>query len=709
MAEDTRTNSNSIGAAVMVFAAFAVVLLVAFFSYRGADVGKLGTLIANLGGGPLFGVSGLTASFVGALIAGILVLSWFGLGNFVASFIGVSKGEEHSHVLELAMKAALGAAIWSLIFFFLGITGLYNSATAIVAIVIGLGLAVFSFRRVREAKSESRVPEKPSRSDLLIVALIAIPLVLAFISSLAPPIAKDTLLYHFSLPKVFIAQHHMSFVEGNMNSYMALGTEMHIVWAMLVGNLAGVQAGEAAGSAAIWLFFPLLLMAIFGWSRELGLDRRLSLIAVAVVATVPTIYHVSSSSYIDVAWALSIFLAVYSLCRWWRSLESGWLVFTALFLSAALAAKMLTVFAIAAFVLVIVFRARNAQNEERVSVSKVLFGGIGSLVAGVILGSASYLRTWIETGSPLFPFYLNVWPSSAAGWDAERSGMLQALSSQYGGDSKTLLDQLFLPWNVSINAQPEIHANFDGVIGFAFLLGLPLVAWAIWKFELKIEAKISTGIAAIMFLFWLTSSQQIRYLLPVLPLMSIAIIASVDAISSKVRGLRTVATAAYLVAASAGTLVTTAWFLQKAPLRVVLGGETREAFVTRSLDYLPYYQWLNSETAADDKVWLVNMRRDTYYLDRPYFSDYMIEDLTLQKMVSEAKDARELRAKTAAMGIKYLLVRHDFLLDYKVSSLVDDKRPRAENEAKLKAAKEFILDPVNTVRSDNKFSLVKVF
>lgn len=87
----------------------------------------------------------------------------------------------------------------------------------------------------------------------------------------------------------------------------------------------------------------------------------------------------------------------------------------------------------------------------------------------------------------------------------------------------------------------------------------------------------------------------------------------------------------------------------------------------------------------------------------------MIEDLTLQKMVSEAKDVRELRAKTAAMGIKYLLIRHDFLLDYKVSSLVDDKKPRAENEAKLKATKEFILDPANTVRSDSKFSLVKVF
>lgn len=699
-------HQNSLPA--IIFAAFAVACLGAFLAYRGEDVGKIGTLVGDLGGGSWFGSEGLLASVAGAFIAGLLAISWFGLGNFIASFTKVSKSEEHSHLLELAMKTSLGAAIWSMVFFFLGIAGLYRSATAIAAVVVGLGLAVVSYRRVREAKSESRVPEKPSRFDLLIVALIAIPLALAFISSLAPPVAKDTLLYHFSLPKVFVAQHYLSFVEGNMNSYMALGTEMHIVWAMLVGNLFGVQTGEAAAGASIWMFFPILLMAIFGWSRELGLDRRLSLIAVAMVATVPTIYHVSASSYIDVAWALSIFLAIYVLCRWWRSLEIGWLLFTALFLAAALAAKMLTVFAIAAVVLVVVIRARNAQYEDGNSVSKVLAGGIGSIAAAALLGSPSYIRTWFETGSPLFPYYLNVWSGKAPAWDAERSGLLQQMSAQFGGNSKSLVDHLLAPWNVSINAQPEVHVHFDGVIGVAFLLGLPLIVWAVWKFDLKTEAKICAGIAAILFLFWLTSSQQLRYLLPAIPLLAIAATASIGAISTKFSGIRTVATGGFITAAVAGTLVTTAWFLQKSPLRVVLGGESREAFAERRLDYFPYYQWLNTEASTDEKVWLVNMRRDTYYLDRPYFSDYMIEDLTLQKMVAEAKDVRELRAKTSAMGVKYLLIRHDFLLDYKVSPFVDDKKSRAENEAKLKMAKELILDQANMVRSDSKFSLVKV-
>ncbi len=49
------------------------------------------------------------------------------------------------------------------------------------------------------------------------------------------------------------------------------------------------------------------------------------------------------------------------------------------------------------------------------------------------------------------------------------------------------------------------------------------------------------------------------------------------------------------------------------------------------------------------------------------------------------------------------------MFDYDKSSLVDDKKPRPENEAKLRMARELILDAANTVKADSKFSLVKVF
>ena len=78
-------------------------------------------------------------------------------------------------------------------------------------------------------------------------------------------------------------------------------------------------------------------------------------------------------------------------------------------------------------------------------------------------------------------------------------------------------------------------------------------------------------------------------------------------------------------------------------------------------------------------------------------------------MVWESRSTPELKAKIAAMGVQYVLSRNDVLFDYERSALVDDKKPRAENETKLKMAREVLLDPSRTVKSDNKFSLVKVF
>ena len=68
-------------------AVWAVVALIAFFANRGADVGRLGTLVGNLGGGPLFGWEGFRDSLAGIVTAGVVFLSWFGLGTFVTSFI----------------------------------------------------------------------------------------------------------------------------------------------------------------------------------------------------------------------------------------------------------------------------------------------------------------------------------------------------------------------------------------------------------------------------------------------------------------------------------------------------------------------------------------------------------------------------------------------------------------------------------------------
>ena len=163
-------------------------------------------------------------------------------------------------------------------------------------------------------------------------------------------------------------------------------------------------------------------------------------------------------------------------------------------------------------------------------------------------------------------------------------------------------------------------------------------------------------------------------------LLAIGIAAAVERMSEKRTPLYMSAKYSISIAAIAGLLTTFAWFLQKAPLRVVLGGESRDQYLSRNLDHYPYYHALNTTTGPDARVWLINMRRDTYHLNRPAVSDYLFEDWTLRKMVWESGSVQELKAKAAAMDVQYLFARHDFCSIIPLDA-VDDQRPRAENEA----------------------------
>src|SRR6266446_5816384 len=75
-----------------------------------------------------------------------------------------------------------------------------------------------------------------------------------------------------------------------------------------------------------------------------------------------------------------------------------------------------------------------------------------------------YVRNWIRTGSPLFPFYLEIWPAQAPGWDLERSRLYETLFSLYG-DVRGPLDYLWSPIRLAVAAQPDQPAFYDGVLG----------------------------------------------------------------------------------------------------------------------------------------------------------------------------------------------------------------------------------------------------
>jgi hypothetical protein len=702
------------------------VLVVAFLNFRGADVGQLPSLarsfFGSLSPGALLGPSGLAASLLGVGIAALILLSWYGLGDLIVRLARGRRGatiadseETVSRAFEWARACALGAGAWSLVWFALGLVRAYNKPVACLALLAGLSLAVVSYLRRRGLRegASAEPANKPGRVAFLLIVLSG---TLALLAALAPPVAKDTLLYHISLPKLYIAAGGFTDAGNNIASFLPLGAEMHSVWAMLLGQLLSERAAEAASGATQFAFFPLLTAFVYGWARELRLGRSWSLTAALLIASVPTIYYVAASGYIDLALSLYVALAVRSVARWWKTLDREQLVYAALALGFALCIKLTAIFVVFPLALVVLLRARQAQEDEGAaraggaSVGRIAAGGLLALVLAGVVASPWYIKTWAQTGSPVFPFYLNIWKGSAPGWDVERSLWFQEINSRYGGYPKNLVSYVLTPVRLSLMGQPDLPAYYDGVLGVAFLFGLPLIIWA-WRREgLDVELRIGVVVSAVLFIFWLFSSEQARYLLPALPCLAVAVAASGSFLTDRYgrRSGRLVEWTLLAVALLTGTLVTLAWFMEQNPLRIVLGGESRRDYLTRRLDYYPYYEMVNTELPAQARIWLINMRRDTYNLERPYFSDYMFEDYTIKKYVEEAKSVEELRSRVRADGITHLLVRHDLLLDMQRSPIIDERRTPEENLAKMRLLGSFLLDGTRVIRRDNRFMLIEL-
>jgi hypothetical protein len=683
-------------------------LAVAFLVNRGDDVGRLPVLVvaflATMAAGPVWGLTGFLSSVAGLAVAALMALAWYGLGEALLRVIPAARAPDPGEAMPLegAKRLLLGAAAWSLIWFLLGVVGLYRVPVAVISLVAGLCLASAALSR-RQPQTSALV-QGVGRGVLLLVVTGQL---LALFGALAPPTAKDTLLYHFALPKAYIAAGRTIEVPYNIAGYYPLGVEMHAVWAMLLGEPFGPRVAEAGAGAALFLFAPLLTAVVYGWARERSLDPGWAAVAALMIAWIPTVYHVAASEYVDLALTAYTALAVRAFGRWWTTRDSRHLLWITVGVGAALSIKLSAAFLILPLVLLVLLRMlRTAPGAGRLGGVVPASGGavLGALALGVIIAAPWYVRNWIRTGSPLFPFYLAVWPGQAPGWDLERSRLYETFFSLYG-DTHTAFDYVLSPLRLAIAAQPDQPPYYDGVLGIALLFALPLVAWALLKQRLDIELRLALLVSGCLFIFWLFSSQQLRYLLPAAPGLAIASVAAAARLGDEHgRTMRWF----LLSAAALGLPVMLAWFLALDPARVVLGGEPRLDYLRRRLDYYPYYEVINRELPPTAVVWLIDMRRDTYYLERRYFSDFIFEDYTLTRYVRAARSAAEIRAQAQSHGITHLLVRHDVLFDFARSPIVDERRSREENVARLRLMAAFFTQGTRLIKGDEKFWLIEL-
>jgi hypothetical protein len=476
---------------------------------------------------------------LGSLLA--VALTSLGVGQPLARGL---RGADRDRLAELVWSLALGLVAVGMALTVAGLLGWLSTAAIRMGTAAGTALGLWTFWRMRREtisgpRDESlfgagQLNAAPSPPKWLLVGLgglAGLALAASLVSALAPATAGDALCYHLELPKRYLHSGALGFLPYHENSTFPLLAEMWYLWAIaLDGSLVG---GGIAAQLVHWglgllfaLAATLLARPVLGreWARVVGL----------LVLLVPGVTNQMTAPLNDVALALFTTLG---LCAWregvavrsaalqcrgtarginrlfWQESGQGTevpyyeqvepnqnsFVLAGMAFGAALGVKYLALVFIAAVGVTTVWDF-SRRPERR----GLLFRGAAlAAVVAVSVGGVWYARAAWHRGNPVYPFF----------------------AEQFGGggppafrESKTPLDNHPIdfgaaPWQITM--QPERFGGRGHQLGPFFLMLLPGLAVAR---RLRGLAPL-LAISAAYFVLWYLLRQNLRFLLPIVPLL----------------------------------------------------------------------------------------------------------------------------------------------------------------------------------------------
>jgi hypothetical protein len=458
---------------------------------------------------------------------------------------------------------------------------------------------------------------------------------------------------------------------------------------------------------------PALIHTAFGLAclgattvlgRAVGLRREMCLLTVVALVATPTIWAEMTWAYVDLAntfyWTLSAICFV----RWQEGRQRYWLLLLGFFVGAALGCKYTSLILLPLVPLGLLLDLRKYGSSDH---RHTFFTVSVPVLTALLIFSPWVIRNLILTGNPLYPFFLDLFPSSSPGWDTERARLYQILLTRYGGTGKDLLDYIFAPIRVFLTGQFGSITQYDGQLNFFYLLSWPLL---ILKRQWSNKTNSLLGLTLIYLAYWSVSSQQARFLLVILPVMAVLagyfIQTSMSWVVSRINGNRLLKSGskglalgvmvALILVNGRGILTL---YQKENYLDYLRGRKSAHTYLQGKLGYYKVYRYINDNLPKNATIFLVKTGNHGYYLNRSYFSDAVFETHTFEKILHNSHTSTEMARTLRQKGLTHLLIRLDAFLR--------DRGPLMR-EADLKRLDAFLNNHGHLLFKDGPFWLFEI-
>ena len=507
---------------------------------------------------------------------------------------------------------------------------------------------------------------------------VLILLIVECILNMTPPISRDALIHHLSIPKLWL--NHGGFYEMTWSvfSYYPMNVDLLYIIPLYLNKdfiTKFIHMGFGIGTA----------LMIYYYLRN-RISHTAGLLGILVFLSTPVVVRLSTQAYVDLGLAFFTTAALLAFIRYRDSnfTEFKWLFLSSVAMGLALGTKYNALIAWFFLSVTIVFVYANETKEQWQAIK---CGTIFFLIS-LLIFSPWLIKNAILTGNPLYPLFqgiLNI--NNVANEDGTYSivsggtirGIFQFREMMYG---ESFWDTLLIPLRYFFQGQDHSHRFFDGVLNPVLIILAPL-AFINKSF---MRDKLLFIIFSVFFVLVATFLDQtrIRYILPVVPVLSILTVMglmntfnwNINVSNHWKNFFSYTALFIFIFFISQNFLYLKNYYQTINPWNYVSGKESRDAFLTRHVGSYAVMKYINEHTPPDARIKLILVAGRAYYLDREYEYDRSMGMSFISNLVKASREEKTFPKYVQSLGFTHLLVRTDLYLKY----LHDNYPPETVNQ-----------------------------
>lgn len=227
----------------------------------------------------------------------------------------------------------------------------------------------------------------------LIIALIN------FIGVLGPELGFDALWYHLTIPKLYIENESIFFIDGGLLYYSAMPKLIDLLY------IPALFYADEIFAKFIHFLFGLLTSVVVYKTANIFVNKKLSFLASLIFYSNLVVGWMSITAYIDLGRAFFTSLCIYFFMLFYKSRNMKYFYFSSIIVGFEIATKLLGISTLISILIILLVCFREIRLTDRIK--KLLL----YIIAPVLIISPWLLFSIINTGTLFYPFFTDIYPS----------------------------------------------------------------------------------------------------------------------------------------------------------------------------------------------------------------------------------------------------------------------------------------------------------